>query len=138
MLPLLFCCTGIIILVIAMVLLNSTIDIQLLDTYYVIPKRLVAIGIFAVMQAFFILYYLFGSLITPLGSKLGYAHYLLTVMGALLVIAFPVREIAAEDFVALANKMRNEAIAVITGTGLFMVGQLLFFVNLILTLLARK
>jgi heme/copper-type cytochrome/quinol oxidase subunit 1 len=137
----LFTITGGLILLIGQFFSNSILDIAIHDTYLLISYMHVAIILCASFLFFAFIYFILKKVNKPLYSVLGWTHYCLTVLPLLsaTVINFtPNRHFANQNFnEEMANAERYNVIIVISVL-LCILGQFLFVVNIIASLLKRK
>ena len=137
----LFALTGLLILLVGLIFFRSTLDIVFHDTYLVISQVHITIGLFVIIGVFSLIYFFFKKIGKQLHELLGLIHYFFTILPLLTVTIINLLLNSHIPNQGFSKEMENaEKInMIIAVTVLFcLLGQVLFFVNIIITLLRKK
>ena len=137
----LFAVTGIIFLAAGTLFFQSDLDINIHDTYIVLPKWQIAIGLSCILFFISLIYFSFDKFGRPLKVKMGLAHYILTVLSLLIFIFPPTFLFAATRYRPGADPFQSDfdinTFLVFVFFILFF-GQILFIINIVRTIIGRK
>jgi len=137
----LFSVTGLFVLLVGLIFFRSAFDINVHDTYFVIANSHITIGLTFLFFIFSLIYFSFARLGRPLKKGLGLTHYIITVL-TLFITVFPPTFLfkptrySPADASLDSNFDVNTLILLVFFT--FILGQLLFLINIIWTLIRSK
>lgn len=137
----LFALTGVLTFSVGLFCLNSTLDINMHDTYFLISYLHVGTVLALTFLSIALIYFMFKRRNRPLYRRLGLTHYVLSILpifAATLINFEPQRHLANQDF---SEEMANvEKFNIVLSASLFLclLGQVLFVTNIILTLLRKN
>src|ERR1044072_160227 len=140
---LVFGLTGLLIFIVREICRLSPVNINIHDTYFVVPSYHISLVVFFIFQFFAFAYYGFGKLNRPLEKRLGYFHYGLTTVTIVsffilphLITNLPWR--ITPEYSVLMNSMRTINLLITTSVLLFIAAQLLFLINIAITIFKKR
>ena len=137
----LFCSTGLIILAIGFTFFTSTLDVNIHDTYLVIEQTHITLTLAFTFFLISLIYFSFIKFSKPLRHRLGQIHYVTTTLTLLIFIFPPTSLFQPRRYTPDTNLFDkrfdiNEFLVIVSLS--FLLGQLVFIVNIFLTLFGRK
>ncbi|MCF2446860.1 hypothetical protein L0657_23085 [Dyadobacter sp. CY345] len=122
---------GAILLVLASLLfLNKIVEINLYETYFIISKKTLATGLAIALFFFALVYLVFSRTGQPLNEKFGWIHFLLTVLGGLILICAPIANSAPGDYQTMRQNMVFLSKLSLISFGVFCLGQVILIINI--------
>jgi len=106
------------------------VEINLYDTYYIVSKKTLAAGTAISMFIFTLVYQLFFRLHHRLNEKLGTVHFLLTMLGAMIILSTPVADSTPGDYAEMRQNMDSASLHCFIGLVLFCLGQFVLAFNI--------
>ncbi len=137
----LFALTGLLVLILGLLFFRSSASIAVHDTYIIISQTYLVFGLAFLMFLISYIYFFFRKHARALRNRLGQIHFVTTTI-PLVVMIFPPTELFRPDRYAADSKPFNNDFdmnSFLAGVGIvFILGQVLFIINIILTLFGRK
>lgn len=127
---LLFAVAGTLFLMARFVSVDSLIEVNFYDAYYIVSKSMLATGLVVAMFSFALVYQIFSRTGFALDKKLGMAHFVITLLGALILISAPVADALPGEYQKMRQNMDRLALFCLIGFGVFCFGQLMLALNI--------
>lgn len=139
--PFIFIFTGFTILVVGLIFFQSTLDINLHDTYFVIAHVHIALYLCLLFLAFSLIYFIFNKLKKPLNKSLAIIHYIFTILTIILLVFSSTDSYNHIKRYTGDNPFDSEFsikpfILFLSLT--FIIAQIIFIFNIVWTLLKKK
>ena len=136
-----FCLTGLLVLAVGFFFFDSTMNINVHDTYLILSQTQIALRLAFIFFLISLIYFSFTRFSKSLKYRLGQIHYLITTL-ALVIFIFPPTNLFqpgqySPDDHDFGNGLDLNDFLVLVFFG-FLLGQLVFLINIFWTLFERK
>lgn len=121
-----FALTAVFIIILGTSFFKETLDVQLYDTYFVIPQQFLVVVFAVICLIFSIIYFAFDQLKKPLGSKLGYLHYLFVLVTFVIALLKP------------SVDLNVSGTRIVSAVVIFFLGQIILVINVFRVLRSGK
>jgi len=125
-----FVAAGMLFLLIRLISVNSLIEVNFFETYYIVSKSMMTMGLVVAMFCFALVYQIFSWIDHPLNTKLGMAHFLVTLLGATILASLPAVDMLPGDYQKMRQNMDRLSLFCLIGSGIFCFGQLILALNI--------
>ncbi|MDQ6479290.1 hypothetical protein [Dyadobacter sp. LHD-138] len=131
--PLLFACTGIIVIVVGL-FMKSVLEIQFYDTYFIASQKIIAVYACGTMEVSALVYLTLNKIGKYVSANLSLVHYAMTVFSSVILLTVPFFNNLSDDL-ALWEIVSMTVLAAVSA---FVLGQFALIINVIQSLLRNK